>query len=117
MGILHFYPLFGQDLASVGLRMASLCISCSHSLLAAAPDFGYYHRCRQVITRESIEGAPCVAICSPDVEMAVMKRSNETESVPISNPGEVSGGKDCGLDDQVVQFEQPAVRPSAVEAA
>lgn len=49
----------------------------------------YCCRCRQAITKDSIEGKAAEAVCSPDVEMAVMKRSNNSEAVdgtPVSPP-------------------------------
>lgn len=35
--------------------------------------------CRKAITEESIESSGSVAVCSPDLEMAVMKRENDSQ--------------------------------------
>lgn len=43
-------------------------------------------RCRQAITKESIDGAPTDATCSPDVEMGMSKQANTTDAVPTSCP-------------------------------
>ena len=43
-------------------------------------------RCRQAITKESIDGPPMEATCSPDVEMGMVKQANNSETVAASCP-------------------------------